>query len=502
MRHLRSLDTMILLPPEVRTALFRLHTLLQEDQPSAWLALVGGTARDLLRGEIPTDLDLAAGGIPEKSLALLLRQYYPGKVRRVGKAHPILKLKTLPGWDIDLVWESEQAFSEELWRELCQRRDFTVNSMALLLPHEDLFDPCKGQSDLKKELLRATGPDTISQDPLRVYRAAQLVARLGYVVEPKTESAIRRVVDSGALETLPAERLTQEWKGLLLRPHQPSLGLEMLRQLGVFERAYPEFVRLWSTPQDLVHHPEGDVWVHTGLVVDQAARLVREAEPPFTPSEAETVMFGALCHDLGKPYTTVVNEGRVTAYGHEAAGVVPAAHWLSRLSLSNEVVRGVLTCVEQHMRPSSLARCIDAGELSARQQFNVTRRLTRDVSAAGWRVFLTVCEADKRGRGFADAATAPYRPAELLNPILQTDPHSSEPLIRGRDLLEMGYSAGRALGPLLKQVEKARDEGLIATRDEALAWVQANLPLKPRSGKVKPAGVLPADSAAPSSLEP
>ena len=491
-----NLQNLSLLPVEVREVLVRLLAAFQKASPDAWLALVGGCARDLLHARVPSDFDVAIGGLPEKSVIPILRQHFPGRVRGVGRTHPVIKLRVPLGggdgkagpdrWEIDMVWEHAGALDPTVWRQLASRRDFTINSMAFRLAPEfdaapELLDPFEGAADLARLCLRGVTDQSFTIDPLRVYRAAQMVARFELQVDPLTEQWIVEGVRSGQLDNLPRERVTQEWKSLLLRAERPSAGLEKLRKWGVLERLNPELTRLATTPQDVRYHPEGDVWEHTKMVVDQAARLVRELYPPATPFEREAVLFGALCHDLGKPYTTVEHQGQVTAYGHEAAGVIPAQAWLSRLTLSEETVQAVLTCVEQHMRPSSLTRCIDAGELSMRQQINVMRRLVRDVAAAGWRVFLTVCEADKRGRGFPDATTEPYRPAQVLNPLLVADPSSTLPLLRGRDLLELGHSAGRALGPILKGLEKARDEGIVSTREEALAWVQQHFPLRPRA---------------------
>jgi tRNA nucleotidyltransferase (CCA-adding enzyme) len=243
---------------------------------------------------------------------------------------------------------------------------------------------------------------------------------------------------------------------------------------------------LAGVAQDPRWHPEGDVWVHTLMVVDAAAKLVRQPERGLSEEEVAIVLFGALLHDLGKPATTRTTDSGITAHGHEAAGHRPALQFLQRIRLGEAVEVGVLECVTEHMRPSQLTREMVSGKLSSRQSLNALRRLLKDVRKAGWKAFVALCEADKRGRGHPEERDLPYEPALHLNPLVDSaDPEllSLDSLLQGKDLLAMGLEPGPRIGRLIAQVEQLRDGGLVATRSEALEWLREHLkegPVGPR----------------------
>src|SRR4029453_4177318 len=161
-------------------------------------------------------------------------------------------------------------------------------------PLRDVYiDPFGGQSDLEARILRAVDPRTFGDDSLRVLRGLQFAARFELEMETATKELCRRI----PLDDLPAERVWGEIEKLLVLAHRPSIGFTLALELGVIERSFPELFALVGCPQEPEWHPEGDVWVHTLLVVDQA----RQGIDDLSRADRVSIMLGAVCHDLGKP---------------------------------------------------------------------------------------------------------------------------------------------------------------------------------------------------------
>ena len=444
---------------------------LQGHFPEQRVLLVGGAVRELALGRVAKDYDVEVLGLDPLALDAELAKLWPSRSHCVGKAFAVHKV-SFPEGDLDIAANPLRDFARA-----SRRRDFTINAMGWEVSSQALADPFGGTADLAAGQLRCVDPSTFVEDPLRVYRAAQFAARLEFDVDPATAELCERLVCAGALDGLPAERITEEWRKLLLMPLRPSLGLEILNRWGVL-LAYPELAALRGVIQDPRWHPEGDVWVHTLAVVDAAARLIRQNQRHLSTDDCLVVLFGALLHDVGKPTTTRIEAQGITAYGHEAAGREAASRLLQRLRLGERIELGILECVTEHMRPAQLTREVVSGKLNTRQATNALRRLLKDVAHAGWPAFLTMCEADKRGRGRPEERDLPYEPAIHLNPLLKQCPAeilSADSLLKGRDLLELGIKPGPRMGRLIAMVEKQRDEGVVATRSEALEWLLSYL---------------------------
>lgn len=445
--------------------LLPLQSWLETHFPAARLLVVGGSVRDALRGHPSKDLDLEIVGARPEAIAAAL----PWPLQQVGKSYGVL-LVQFEGHGWLEVSVEPGPFSD--WESLCRRRDFTCNAIAWDVAAAELLDPLGGQADIEAGRLREAGPSSIQADPLRIWRAAQFCARFEWSIDP----ALRRSIDAFVPELagLPQERVTREWEKLLVMPRKPGLAVQLLDDWGVILQGYPELFALHECPQEPQFHPEGDVWIHTLMVLDQAARLGRERG--FSAVQRLQLGLAALLHDLGKPATTRRELGRITAHGHEVAGVTPARAWFARHSFGEPMELAVLDCVAKHMRPMQLTREIRAGKLSDSQQVNALRRLIRDLDVVEWPVFLTLCEADQRGRALPQED---YLPAYVLGEILQEHPHLLEmarnKLLRGRDLIALGIAPGREIGEWLDRVERARDEGEVATSEEARQWVLQRL---------------------------
>ena len=429
--------------------------------------LVGGCVRDMLMGSPPKDWDLEVYGIEPAKLREILDRY--GNVNVVGEAFTVYKL----GQDLDVslprrerksgrghrgfVIEGNPAMTFE---ESTRRRDFTINAILQDPLTEEVLDPFGGREDVEKKTLRAVSPETFVEDSLRVLRAAQFAARFEFDIEPQTV-ALCRTID---LSDLPSERIWGELEKLLLHATHPSLGIDWLRQLGATDQMFPEIKSLVDVRQDPEWHPEGDVYVHTLLVVDGA----RESIDDLPHAKQVTVMLAALCHDFGKPATTEFIEGRWRSRGHEEAGVAPTERILDRLNIHTlagyDVRAQVIALVREHLKPGEFYKKRDeVGDAAFRR---LARKCELDL-------LYRVAKADSLGRNASwvprekwyDAAAQDWfieRAKEL-----QVEQRPPVPLLMGRHLLEMGFNPGPQMGELLNAVYEMQLDGSVRSLEEA-----------------------------------
>jgi tRNA nucleotidyltransferase (CCA-adding enzyme) len=438
--------------PGDRQALLRVCSLIDEAGGRAWL--VGGTVRDGVLGLEQRDLDVEAFGLPADRLIEILAGEFP--LDLVGQSFGILKLKGLP---IDVGLPRRESKAGRGHREFhivsdpdlplpvaASRRDFTINAIYYDPLAEEIADPFHGLMDLSRGLLRHTS-EAFRDDPLRVLRGMQLVARFELKAVPETVAECRSI----DMEGLPVERVAEEWNKLLLRAERPSLGLEFLRDTR-WLRFFPELEALVGCPQDPRFHPEGDVWVHTLHCLDAFAQ-----ERVGDDWEDLVVGLAVLCHDLGKPATTTVEDrGRIKALQHEKIGVKVAETFLARLTRHHQLVLQVLPLVAEHMAPAKLEQ---AGASDA-----AVRRLSKRVGRIDR--LLRVARADALGRPPLPADPFPAGPwlAEKAQ-RLEVASKAPEALVHGRDLLEMGWKAGPHLGSILDRIYLAQLDGEFSTNE-------------------------------------
>jgi tRNA nucleotidyltransferase (CCA-adding enzyme) len=257
---------------------------------------------------------------------------------------------------------------------------------------------------------------------------------------------------------------------------RPSAGLILARETGALTASFPELDALAATPQDLEWHPEGDVWVHTLLVVDQAAAIVARGSWGLQDQEPLHVVLGALLHDLGKAETTeeAIKDGRrrIVSPRHEAAGEAPARALLSRLTFGEDAERAALAIVRWHLSPGSLYYALERGELDRRGYANAVRKVLKRIHPIRWQVLIAACEGDWRGRAIPGVETMPFGPGLTFAGAIESeglDVSPQTPLVLGRDILALGVVPGPEVGRLIREIEDARDRGEIETRDDALA---------------------------------
>ncbi len=277
---------------------------------------VGGWVRDRIMGRESTNVDIEVFGLPADRLRTLLESF--GRVEAVGASFQVFKLGDL---DISLPRRDSKAGRGHKGfevtgdpfmsiEEAARRRDFRINAILwdpLTAEYEDPFD---GRGDIERRVLRVVDPATFTDDSLRALRAIQFAARFSLTVDDEARELCR----SMPLDDLPAERVWGEIEKLLLSP-QPSIGLAIALEIGIIEKLFPELKALDGCPQEPEWHPEGDVWVHTLQVVDQARQRIDDLAHP----QQIAIMLGALCHDLGKPKVTRFFDGHVAARSSERA---------------------------------------------------------------------------------------------------------------------------------------------------------------------------------------
>jgi tRNA nucleotidyltransferase (CCA-adding enzyme) len=337
--------------------------------------------------------------------------------------------------------------------EAARRRDFTINAILYDPFARRVVDPCGGEADLRRRLLRAVDAATFGEDPLRALRAVQFAARFELDVDPGTA----RLCAAMPLGELPADRIFGELEKLLLKARRPSIGFARMRDWGLLPVVAPELVPLADTPQEPAWHPEGDVWTHTLLAIDQAARLLDDLDPP----RALTVMLATLCHDLGKPATTAVIDGRIRSMDHEHAGVAPTTSLLDRWNVHTrqgyDVRAQVVGLVANHLKPGQL---YDDRE---RVSDGAIRRLARKCEPD---LLYRVARADCLGRtgDFPPVAMEWFRERVRQLEVAQRPP---DPILKGRHVVELGVPAGPEVGRVLRAVYERQLDGAVKTLEEA-----------------------------------
>ena len=423
--------------------------------------VVGGWVRDHLLGVRSKDVDIEVFGLRVEALEALLARF--GRVHAVGRAFGVFRVG---GVDVDFSLPRRDSkrgpghrgfdVAPDPWlafADAARRRDLTVNSIGIDPLTGEVLDPYGGRRDLERRVLRATDPARFPEDPLRGLRVAQLAARLEMTPDAEL-AALCRTLD---LSELSGERVFEEFAKMLLRAAKPSIGFKVLGDTGQI-RFFPELDALRGVPQDPEWHPEGDVWVHTLMVLDVAATL-RGAGPGAPPhdggNEDLALMLGALCHDLGKPATTDRVDGRIRSHRHDVEGVAPTRTLLGRMRAPGTLADKVAALVEHHLAPALFVRNGAAAK--------GYRRLARKLERAGISIELLVrvARADHLGRTTDDALAGRFDAGEAF--LAAARAHSVErsaprDAVLGRHLIERGMQPGPAFAPILERCREIQDE--------------------------------------------
>ena len=423
--------------------------------------VVGGWVRDRLLSRESKDLDMEVFGVPAGDLPELLEPF--GKVEPIGQSFPVYKIGSI---DIGLprresksgrghkgfVVQGDPSMSI---REAARRRDFTINAISWDPLTDTYEDPFEGRRDLDRKVLRVVDETTFADDSLRVLRALQFAARFELTLDENTRKLCRAI----RLDDLPPERIWGELEKLLLRAQRPSIGFALALELGVVDQLFPELKALVGCQQEPEWHPEGDVWVHTLMVIDQARRRIADLDH----ADQLIVMLGAVTHDFGKPATTAWIDGRIRSLNHEEEGVAPATAFLDRLNIhtfdGNDVRTQVLGLVAHHLKPGMLHKVRETLTDGA------FRRLAQK---ANLELLARLAKSDCLGRTGDFDCTAMDWFLERAR-ALGVDRSPPRPLVLGRHLLDLGMKPGPDMGALLKQIYEKQLDGEIRTTEEGIA---------------------------------
>jgi tRNA nucleotidyltransferase (CCA-adding enzyme) len=422
--------------------------------------IVGGWVRDRLLGIASKDIDLEVYGIPPDRLRELLASF--GRVDAVGESFTVYKVA---GIDVSLPRRESKvgrghkgfAVTGDPWLsydEAFRRRDFTINAIGWDPLTNEYIDPYGGRDDLDARLLRMVDPVTFGDDSLRVLRAVQFLARFELQLDPATVALCRTI----PLDDLPSERIWTEFEKLLLRAERPSLGFNCARDLGVTVKLFPQLEALYGCPQEPEWHPEGDVWVHTLMVIDQARTRIDD----LNHARKVALMLGAVCHDFGKPATTAFLDGRIRSLDHEPMGVPPAAEFLDRLNIHTldgyDVRFQVLGMVAHHLKPGAFYK---TREMVSDGAF---RRLAQKVDLE---LLARVAKSDCTGRtGDFDCSAMDWFLARARALGVEHEPPG--PLVLGRHLLALGMTPGPKVGQILKQIYEKQLDGEVTTTEQGV----------------------------------
>jgi len=438
--------------------------------------LVGGWVRDQLRGEKSVDYDIEVYNLEPARLRSLLEAR--GMVNAVGESFTVYKIKLnravdsrieIPPVDVSLprreskTGRGHRAFEvtgdpQMSVEEAARRRDFTINAIMYDPLVGEFIDPFGGMKDIERRIIRAVDTQTFVEDSLRVLRAMQFASRFEYEIDEATVGLCRGI----DLSDLPSERIWAEVEKWLLQSRRPSIGWWAARTLGIVEKLWPECQSLIDCQQEPEWHPEGDVWIHSGMVLDEARKLIDDL--PY--AKKVTVMLGALCHDFGKPPTTQFEDGRIRSKGHEEAGVRPTEEFLDRLNIYTldgyDVRHQVKALVQYHLSPGHFYKVHERGETVSDGAF---RRLAQKVEPD---LLYRVARADCLGRAgdFKPDAMEWFiaRARELA--VVEKPP---EPILKGRHVLALGLQPGPRVGQVTKAVYELQLDGAVTNLDEAIA---------------------------------
>ena len=413
--------------------------------------LVGGCVRDLLLGREPADYDVATDAPPSEVLNL-----FPGSLA-VGAQFGVVLVQR-DGAQVEVAtFRSDIGYSDgrhpdrvvyaQSAEEDVQRRDFTINGLLMHPESGEIFDYVGGRADLQAHILRAIGEPArrFAEDKLRMLRAVRFAARFAYAIEPATFQAIER--HAPEIAQVSAERIREELTKLLTEG-SARRGFELLESSALLPMLLPEIARMKAVEQPPQYHPEGDVWIHTRMMLEELAAGV-----------SSTLAWGVLLHDVGKPPTfrSAADTGdRIRFDGHVETGARMAAEICARLKFSGDDTAQIVSLVANHLRFKDVAQMRPA-------------TLKRFVRLLRFDEHLELHRLD---------CLSSHRQMDAYNFVRrfieETPPEQVRPqrLLTGEDLKELGYKPGPLFAKILAALEDAQLEGQIATREEAVRLVQ------------------------------
>lgn len=429
------------------------------DNAGGQVYLVGGCVRDELLGIDNKDIDIEVFGLSENALTSILNKL--GELQEVGRAFGVFRIK---GYDIDIALprrekkscsdsNSHRAFEIKTdpfisTSDAVKRRDITINGLMKNVLTNEIVDTCGGVKDLTNRKIRHIDSNTFIEDPLRVFRVAQFAARLDFSVDSETLELCKGIDTS----KLSKERVFEETAKALLKSSKPSRYFESLREMNQLNNWFSKLEELIGIKQNQLYHEE-DVWTHTMLVLDEAAKVRDFAENKLG------FMISALCHDLGKIVSTYTDEkGNYHSYGHEEQGVPIAKELITGLTNNKQLKGYVLNMVKNHMKPNIKA--------NNKSRLKSTNKMFYESICPNDLVLLSKC--DELGR-IPRVSSGNFE--WLMCRLADYNKIMKKSYVTGKDLIDAGIKPGEKFRGLLELANKLRLAGI--DRELALRQVLA-----------------------------
>lgn len=425
---------------------------------------VGGYVRDLLMGCEGKDIDIEIHGITPDRLEAILDSL--GQRTMMGVSFGVYGLRH---YDLDIAMPRSETKTGRGHKDFtvdvdpflgtlkaAQRRDFTINALMQDVLSGEVIDHFGGMKDLHRRIIRHVNDAAFGEDPLRVLRGAQFAARFQFDIAPETVALCR----SMDLTALAGERIMEELNKALLKAEKPSVFFDSLRLMDQLGHWFPEVEALIGVEQEPRFHPEGDVYTHTMMVLDAAARYRQEAANP------RGLMLSALCHDLGKPKTTEVIDGRIRSFGHETVGADLSTAFIDRMNNEVRLKKYVHNMVKLHMRPNALV-AMGSGKKAYMKLFDEA------VEPAD---LLLLAKADHHGIGMVqDYTLCEAKLREMLAAYLEL---KNTPSVTGDDLIRAGVKPGKQMGQAIAYAHKLHLSGVEhqTALTQTLAWLREQAP--------------------------
>ena len=407
---------------------------------------VGGCVRDELLCLEVKDIDMEIHGIEHDVLEQILDGL--GTRAEFGKSFGVYSIK---GTHIDIAMPRRESATGRGHRDFkididpyigekkaALRRDFTIGALMKDALTGEICDFFGGLDDLHQGIIRHVNDDSFAEDPLRVLRAAQFSARFGFTVAEET-SALCEKMDISALAR---ERVFEELKKALLGAEKPSVFFEFLRKINALSFWFPELAALIGVKQNPKHHSEGDVWAHTMMVIDEAAKRRSRAKDPLA------LMLAALAHDFGKAVCTEIIDGEIHAYDHEVKGLPIIEGFLKRLTGEKALCAKVLNLASLHMQPNTKA--------AHGSSVKSTNKMFWEAKEPYDLILLSLSDA------YGKTAPRPFFDTEpfLTERLAVYEEYMSRPFVAGRDLVEAGLEPGADFSEILSYAHKLRLAGI------------------------------------------
>lgn len=417
---------------------------------------VGGCVRDTLMGIPPEEYDITTEAKPEEIMGMFSNTVPVGASFGV-----VLVLENRYKFEV-ATFRQDESYSDgrrpdsviytSSEQEDVMRRDFTINGMLYDPITEEAIDYVEGMEDIKKGIIRTIGSpyERFDEDKLRMIRAVRFGARFNYEIEGETLRAIKKL--ASLISHVSAERIRDEIVKIICQKN-PGLGLRLLRETGLLFHILPEIDKMQGVPQPPEFHPEGDVFVHTCLVLDKLFEITQgELQPELS--------VGAFLHDVGKPPTFTL-EDRIRFNGHDRVGSEIAVKICRRFRFSKKETERITALVREHLKFKDVFNM---------RESTLKRFIGMPYFEDHLRLHLADCLA-------SHGSTEAYDFIKKKLDEFKEEEIKPKPILSGYDLIEMGYKPGPIFSEILDSLEEAQLEGNMKDKEEAKRFVIERFPI-------------------------